>query len=934
MKSNFKIFWFLIVFVIGINLTYSDIEIGISYFLNGNYELSELMFKRNNFYEKGINLYSDFYLGYLLYLNDKINLSKEIFKRYIDNTSIDNNLRLYSNLIYAECCVLLNEYEEALTVYDKILEKSSISNLESDLLMYSLYGKIYSLYKLKKYNNTLITISLFKSYVSKKKIIKIDPQIEQQIEYILADCWYQKGNYNKAKDIFQNFVTKYKNSPLAAYSNFKLFLIYDNQQNYKEAENILKSLENTTSSLELQDIIKYNLARILLKQKKFNSAIKIYQQMLSNIQNTQFKYHIELELAYCFYQLKNYQKTIEILNKIDTKKEEININKDYLLGLAYFCNKNYEAAIQTFNKFLKLYPATTKWYDDVIYWLGVSYYRDKQFNKAIQTFSFFKNKKSSTYYLAAYLYTAKSYKELKEYELAKLILNSLLEQKNKLNESSVGILLYELAENYKLSYEFQIALQYYKKIIEKNIKDEYLLNSAKISMAEIYNHLNKYDEAERLLSEVLDLDKLPEELVLKAKILYMESKYNLNNLKEVETVADEIVNYYINKLSNDELKYITNLFTKIYFHTKNFKKLIEILEKISLKMNNSEEKLLLDLKIIRIANLTKDYNKLYNKVTRIQKENKKVDVLCITDFYLSKYYLELNNIKELMYELLKFNNYPSSAYKYFTYEEFYELLSICKKNSPETTMYLCENILPYLNFENYQKVELIKNIIESFIGEKEYQKAVKLLSLIKKISQDPYNLAYSEFVIGKIYESTGKTELAKSIYEGIIEKYPESPFLPQIYISLIKYYKNKNENEKAQFYEEQLTVKYPNEEETHKYLFEKAKVLMSNSEYLDAIEIFKKLVNSKSFADISQKLLADCYFNLGKYKEASVEYLRLIYLHPDKIELCSEAQYMVGVCAEKLNLYNEAKKAYISSKEKYPGTLWAQEAELKLKKFK
>ncbi|MCX7910810.1 MAG: tetratricopeptide repeat protein [Endomicrobia bacterium] len=930
--KNLKLLILLISFVV--SFCHSSFDLGISYFLDEKYELSEVMFKRNNFYKKEKDISNDFYLAYSLYLNNKINDAKEIYKKLYNEISEDKKLKIYASLMYAECCVLLKDYEEALSVYDSIL-KTDINYIDYGLVPYIFYGKIYCLYNLKRYNDALITISLFKTYISKQKNLKLDKELEEQLDYILGECWYNKGNYKKAVEIFKNFATKYKNSYLYLNANFKLFLIYEAQKNYKDAEIVLKLLEEKVPK-EQKWIIKYNIARILSKQKKFNQSIKIYQEILSDIIDKKLKSFVELMLSYCFYQLKNYQKAIEILSKIDCSGEEININKYYLLGLSYFNNKNYNEAIQIFSKFLKLYPPNVKWYDDVIYWLGVSYYKNKQYTKSIQTFSLLKSKKSSVYYLSACLYIAKSYKELKEYDLAKLILTSLLDLKdNQLNDNSLCMIFYELAENYKLSYEFQIALQYYKKILEKNIDDTYLLLSTKISIAEIYNHLNDYKESEKILSELLSSnEKIPESLNLKIKLLYLSTKYNLADITHAEKIATELIYSYSNKLSIEEIRYVVNLLSKIYAKNNNYNKFIDMLEKLSSVVNQSEEKFLIDLRILRILSLANDFNKLYNKIVKIQKENKSISVLGITDYYLTKYYLLTDNKKEFFSTLYKFSSYSIEGYKYFNYEELSNLLDICIENSSDIAVQICENIIPNLNFETKQKLDIVKNVIENLIAKKEYNKVLKLASLVKRISYDPFTSSYSEFIIAKIYEITQKNNWAENMYKEIIEKYPNSPYIPKIYLSLIRYYKNINDNEKMRLYEELLLGKYPTAEETYEYLYEKAQCLISNNDYYNAIEILRKLTNSKTYGAISQKLIADCYFNLKEYKKASVEYLRVIYLYPDNIELSSEAQYMVGVCAEKLNLYSEAKKAYINSKEKYPNTLWAQEAEFRLKKLK
>jgi TolA-binding protein len=129
---------------------------------------------------------------------------------------------------------------------------------------------------------------------------------------------------------------------------------------------------------------------------------------------------------------------------------------------------------------------------------------------------------------------------------------------------------------------------------------------------------------------------------------------------------------------------------------------------------------------------------------------------------------------------------------------------------------------------------------------------------------------------------------------------------------------------------------YPDSGETYQYLFDTAKTFETEKNYEEAIKRYSMVLNSKNLElqAVSQKSLGDCYYNLGKYKESSVEYLKLIYLYPQYTNLCAEAQFMVGKCCENLKLLDEAKKAYNNSIKNYPGTLWAQEAEQQLKFFK
>lgn len=933
-KKFFAIVLLLQFFTITCFANNSELDEGISYFINGKYNIAEFIF--NKLWIKDINNqdYSSLlFLANTYYVNGKYKLAKESYNSLIKHNYLDLDLINFVKFMYAECCVLLGDYSEAIKLCDGLTKKNS--SVKEFLLPYIYYNKIFSQYKLGEYNKALNTITVFKSHT---KNFNVPNKINEHIDYILADAWFAKGNYKNSEINFKKFIDTYKNSELLLYANLRLLQIYDEQKKYEEGLNVIKSIDpKKYLSKDIEIIVKYNTGRILTQQGKFNQAIKLYQQLIENLNNHEILPYLYLDVAYCYFQIKDYNKAIAFLNKISKNSpKDIYINSTYLLGLSYYNAKKYDDSIRTLHSFVKNYSVNNnKWYYDSIYLLGLSYFNKGEYEKSIKFLSLLKDK-SSAYYILSQIYIANCYKKIKEYELAKITLNKLLDYA-KINDDKIkAYILYELADAYKLSCDYETAVKYYDKVI--SIGDSKVNKLAKISLAEVYIYLGKYDESETILKSVLNsLSSKDSEIYIKAVLIYLTAKYNKREFDSVKEIAKELLQKQ--QLEKEQKKFVLNILVNVSKKEKDLNNTILYLNELCSISDDTNEKFNFELEILRTIFAKKSYEELNSKLTYLIKKYNKPEQQCILNYFQLKYYLSINtNQKDIVKSSFsKMQQFLPEDYSLFNKEEFSGLVNICLNNNIETTMYLAENIIPYLKFlSDYEKFEIEKNIIENFISNKIFNNVLKLASIIKNISYDTNISAYSEFVVGRVYELTGKLKLAENIYKSIIEKYNNSEYLPKVYVALIDYYNKINNIELAKFYENILLSKYEDKEETHRYLYNKSLKLIEQEQYQEAINNLSLITNSKDIeiASLSQKLLADCYYKMKKYREAMVEYLRVIYLYPDNTNLCAESQFMVGVCAENMNLIDEAKKAYYNSKVRYPGTLWAQEAELKLKKIK
>lgn len=936
MKKFFIIVIFL-VFVKDVCLS-DSLDEGIYYFIKGEYDIAEYLFNKLWLKDTSNNYNYLFYLANTYYINKKYKLAKKNYEQLLSYNLKDKNLINFIKFMYAECCVFLGEYNDAIKLCDVLIREN---NVEDFLLPYLYYDKIFSLYKLGEYNSVLNTISIFQNYLSKRNL-KIPDIINEHISYILADSWFAKGNYKDSEVNFKRFINRYKNSELILYASLKLASIYEQQKNYNNSLEVLKKIDiEKYLSSDIEIIVKYNTGRILAKQGKFNQAIKIYQQLINSVENSKNRYilpYLYLDVSNCYFQTKEYTKAITYLNKINenSNSENVYLNSLYLLGLSYYNLQKYDDAVKILNKVSKFSPSYNKWYYDSIYLLGLSYFNKMEYEKAIKFFNLLKDSKSSVYYISSQIYIARCYKNMKEYELAKIILNRLSDYKNLYDEKIKAYIFYELADAYKMSGDYDIAMKYYNKVL--SIGESKVVKLSRISIAEIYMYLGNYQESEKNLEFIFAENNIAKEddIYTKAKTIYLAVKYNKHEFETAENIAKDLLQNKL--LEKEQKKFVLNVLLNISKKKNDTDKVLSYLKELRSVSEDVNEKFNFEIEMLRILLSKGYYEDLNFKFIDLSKKYNMASHQCILNYYKLKYYIATNRKEQILDLLSKIQKFLPDDYILFTKEEFYDLIKICMDNSMETIMYFSENIVPYLKFLNTNdKFDIEKNIIEKCIENNMFNNVLKLASIIKNISSDPNILAYSEFVIARVYELTGRLKLAENVYKSIIEKYPNSEYSAKIYVTLIEYYNKINNVELAKFYENSLLSNYAGNKETHYYLYNKSLKLIEKEQYQEAIYNLSFISNNSKNIDIAslaQKLLADCYYKMGKYKEAAVEYLRVIYLYPDKTNLCAEAQFMVGVCAENMNLKDEAKKAFYNSKVKYPGTLWAQEAEVRLKKYK
>ena len=670
-----------------------------------------------------------------LYLNNKLDsvypfilgvLYKDIkdYKQSLDylnyalNRDYEPKIDIYSNILEISNILgmdeITNKYKSLLDIANKEFQKKDSIEIKK-------FYELENLIKQKKYNEAIITIKKlillkeddYKLHCLLGDLYRLINEIELAKEeykksikyelnyydshYGLIDLYYNENNLQNAIIEINSSLKIFKDNPELF---FYLGKIYEDLYELDKAQMYYKnSLENNNGNYYYR---KLKYADLLLKKNSTETAMSIYNELLAHFDETEMIERI------------NICKSIQLIKE----------------SKYYFKIGKTEKGITILKKATHLNPGL------------------------LTEFSY-----------------AKKILDLERLDEAGVLLNKIYElynyypaiillKKNKLNikyDQNIDIIndntiLLEIADFYFENEEFILALEFYKKIIQKN-NIEYI--NKKIGYCYIYQALIEYEN--------MNYDKF--------NIYTLEAKKKLRNEDFIE--KQEFVNDRIIQIENEkELKIAQNL-----IENNKVESAINIYKKIN-KKNNSIY--------------------LYSKITNFY--------IQIGDFYSALEYIEsaaLNNYKK---KEIQANLY----YRLEKYEKLEEICNEIIQEHPE--LISCYTLLGKSKIDNYTDdalnyfniaLSIDSNSFSSIIGKGrallklnkfkdsiiEFEKAIKL----NNKSFEPY------FYLGVVAYKEKKNYISENYFKKSLQLYPE--YKEAIYyLSLINYNKN-NYNKSIEYLE-------------------------------------------------------------------------------------------------------------------------------------
>jgi len=193
------------------------------------------------------------------------------------------------------------------------------------------------------------------------KYSKLVKGTDNEAKYAAAIDYYEKGNYDRALQLFDVMQAYYRNKPEGETIAFLTAECYFNKEDYYIASSYYKRFvtrypisKDAETALYKSALCYYRLSpRITLDQSDTYTAINEFQNFVNTFPNS--------------------SRVEDVNGKIDTLRTKLE-DKEYLTCSLYFKMEEYQAAITSYETFLKDHP-NTKYREEILNNMVINYYR-------------------------------------------------------------------------------------------------------------------------------------------------------------------------------------------------------------------------------------------------------------------------------------------------------------------------------------------------------------------------------------------------------------------------------------------------------------------------------------------------------------------------------------------------------------------------------
>ncbi len=356
---------------------------------------------------------TDFYqLGYTYYKQEYYDKAVSEFNKIIDGkTSVAQNA--YYHL--GESYIKLGKKQEALNAFKNASEMDFDLSIQEDAFL----------------NYAKLSYDIGNAYQPAPQVLSayLDkyPKTEHKdtIETLLIDSYITSKNYKEALELLKgknSFENKVAYQKVAFYRGLELY----NEGKYLEANTLFKASLNEPRDANFTARATFWQAETDYNLTNYEAALIGFKQFEQQTQaaNTPEYKNLDYNIAYAYFKLKNYNKTITHINAYLSKQnpDDVRLNDSYLrLGDSYFVSSNYTEAINAYQKaialditdsdyaffqkaisagyigqdskkiqeleaFINSYP-TSKLRDDALFELGNTYVKTNNTHKADQAYN-------------------------------------------------------------------------------------------------------------------------------------------------------------------------------------------------------------------------------------------------------------------------------------------------------------------------------------------------------------------------------------------------------------------------------------------------------------------------------------------------------------------------------------------------------------------
>jgi len=794
-------------------------------------------------------------------------------------------------LLYADILFQIKNYESARANYQLYFKKFDTEpNLDKVTYKIALTN-----FELEDYQEVLQNCSDFKTEFSKSEFIP-------EVYLLMAQVYYKQSDYQMALQqlSIENFINASKKIKFQVYQ--LQIEIYKHQNLYEKAITNYLDLIKNFDDFVAADSCYFQIAIIYQKiLNNYESAINYYQMILNTYPQSKFWQRIQLEIADCYQNMKQYEKALNILQLAinqgslspDMEKkinENIHYIKKYKIKekdtalenlmdcfIKYIRNNN---DIEAFASIIKIYRDDLKEYKKAIEIFKQNKYLEKnpEFlllegetyqNLAIKL-EYENNVEAETYYQKAietFQTIVSNFEHVKETSYAEYYLIDLKIRKyevgsddyiNKLKEYSsefiekystfpeIGNVYYNLAKALVFSGgDEQAIIRNLQQAITLTY-DENIRNSAYSLLGDIYLKNESFQAA------VNQYNKINSEFVfnnsnLLFNLAFVEMK--LNHLAKGAEYFQNFVDHF--KQHKRYWEGVRNL-AEIYQELNLIDKAIYYYEILS--ENHPDDVILRELRDLYAS--TKDFENAIKISTRIQ-ERTNEDRRTLAEIYLQKadkslailqyekvienesdFDKKLHDIKKLADINYELADYSKAVENY---TKIVDLTSTNKNRFEE---------IPYLNWK-----EIGENLIVSLYKRKSRKDAEEYEKLFNKFIKDSIEIKSHILLERGIYYTNIDNDKANKIFNQIIKDYSETAYADNALFQQALMGLGEKNLDFAQEKLENLITKYPSSELVNNSYLKLGSISFTEGDFQKALERYQFVIQNDKKGNLALKAI-------------------------------------------------------------------------------
>jgi len=484
------------------------------------------------------------YRGIQLFNENK--LSESISNFATSQSSKNNKISQKGKYWEAEALYRLGNYDAALPKFLNLKNTLRKNNNVFPLLTYTIG---YTYFKLKNYEKSASTFSLFITQEEPETLIKNDAYIR------LGDSYFATRNYKDAIKSYEVVITE--NGAEADYAQYQIGMSYGFINENQAKITALNKVVNEYKTSTLKDDALYQLANTYTKIKNNSKAHQAYDRLLSIYPKSAFLPKSLVRQGLLYYNENENSKALEkfklTVRKFPNSPDAIEAVRN--AKNIYIDQDNLDDYV-TWTKTLKFIDVSDNELESSSFAIAErKYFEGKNdgsilsLKKYLRKFPNGKNNLKANYYLADILFKEKLFTQsIEKYQIV---------LKNGQSEFSEDTLA-KLSQIYLQKEDIKNAIP----LLERLEKEAYVKENilfAQSNLMKAYNFNEDYDASIIYAKKILDKDKLDDNLRLDAKKIIARASFNNKDLETAAIYYEEI-----NEEAKGELK-AESLYYSAYF---------------------------------------------------------------------------------------------------------------------------------------------------------------------------------------------------------------------------------------------------------------------------------------------------------------------------------------------------------------------------------